>query len=186
MFFFIPDVRFATGIATYELKTKIMKEEFLQRIDENQGIIHKISILYARSNREREDLVQEIILQLWKSFPQFKGNAKFSTWMYRVAINTALMNHREKSFDLNQAEDLTGNRPISSNPFMETDNKDVISLYIAIDHLSPINKAIILLYLDDESYEEIADIMGMNVSNVGVRISRIKKQLKKIMEYENI
>lgn len=163
-----------------------MKEEFLQRINENQGIIHKISIVYARSNREREDLVQEIILQLWKSYPLFKGNAKFTTWMYRVAINTALINHREKSFDLSQAEDLTRIRSLNISAFNETDNKDVISLYIAIDHLNPVNKAIILLYLDEESYEEIADIMGLTVSNVGVRINRIKKQLKKIMDYESI
>ena len=163
-----------------------MKEEFLKLIDKNQGIIHKISIVYARSNREREDLVQEIILQLWRSFPRFKGNAKFSTWMYRVAINTALMHHRNKSFDLNQAEDLTGIRRIYHDTFSEPDNKDVMSLYIAIDQLTSLNKAIILLYLDEESYEEIAEIMGMTVSNVGVRISRIKKQLKKIMDYENI
>ena len=163
-----------------------MKEEFLKLIDENQGIIHKISIVYARSGRDREDLVQEIILQLWKSFPGFRGNAKFSTWMYRVAINTALTIYRERSLDLYQAENLTGIRSSGYNPFLEADNKDVTSLYLAIEHLSPVNRAIILLYLNDQTYDEIADITGMSVSNVGVRINRIKKQLKKIMDYESI
>jgi RNA polymerase sigma factor (sigma-70 family) len=163
-----------------------MKELFLKLVNENQGIIHKISIIYARSIREREDLVQEIILQLWKSFPGYKGNSKFSTWMYRVAINTALMTYREKSYDLNRAQSIAEMKNKYDDYFSKSTQENIISLYMAIDQLGPVDKAIIILYLEGNNYKEIADILGLSVSNVGVRINRTKIQLKKIVDYESV
>lgn len=141
-----------------------MKDQFLKLIGENQGIIHKISIIYAKSFHEREDLSQEIILQLWRSFPSYKGTSKFSTWMYRVAINTALMSQREKSVDLNLTESISCYKNKYDECFNKTNNENIISLYMAIDQLIPVNKAITILYLEDNNYGEIAEILGLTVS----------------------
>jgi len=182
-FYFISFVIFQVIFATYRIENRIMKEEFLQLIDKHQGIIHKISIIYSKTDEDKKDLFQEIVYQLWKSYPKYRGEAQFSTWMYRVALNTALMNMRNQSVSLADREKVelleTSHHKMLHHELIE----DILSLYMAIDQLSPVNKAIIILYLEQRTYEEISDILGLTKSNVGVRINRIKNELKKIIHY---
>lgn len=156
-----------------------MKNQFLKDIEINQGIIHKIVSIYEDDGEDKKDLFQEILYQLWKAYPKFEHRAAFSTWMYKIALNTALLRQRKK---------YAMKRKIASLQEENLENPGIpekkISLYMAIDHLNQIDKAIALLYLEQKEYQEIADIIGINRNNVGVRINRIKKQLKKVLDYE--
>jgi len=155
-------------------------EQFLDILEKNIGTIIKISRVYTNIAQDREDLMNDITLELWKSFKSFNGNAKISTWIYRVALNTS-MNYKRKRkkdslfFSLNdfKKEDIL--------PWLiEPDNSGESEvLYQCIDELDEMNKAIIMLYLDGNSHDEIAEITGISKSNVGTRICRIKEQLKK-------
>jgi len=147
----------------------------------HQGIIHKILSVYTSHEEERKDLLQEIMLQLWKSYPGFAERSAFSTWMYRVALNTALL-HRRKTMKEGLNIDNFKAQNIGKNDAPKDELR--ISLHMAIDQLKPVDKAIALLYLEQKSYDEIEAIMGMNKNNIGVRIKRIKDKLKKIFEYE--
>jgi len=155
-----------------------IKNRFLKLMDDHQGIVHHISALYANGLEERNDLSQEIILQLWRSFPSFQNQSKFSTWLYRVVLNTAISYLRKSKkiqwTTLEKAENIA----IDTNEVLD---EDIKHLYQAINQLSKIDRAITLLYLDEHSYEEMAEILGISSVNVGVRISRVKKRLKKIM-----
>ena len=147
-------------------------------MDEHQGIVHHISAMYANSLEERDDLSQEIILQLWRSFRSFQNQSKFSTWLYRVALNTAISSLRKsKKFQWTTLDKADG---IAIDPIDSLD-EDIRHLYQAINKLSKVDRAITMLYLEEYSYEEMAEILGITPINVGVRINRIKKRLKKIM-----
>jgi len=147
-------------------------------MDEHQGIVHHISAMYANSLEERDDLSQEIILQLWRSFRSFQNQSKFSTWLYRVALNTAISYLRKsKKFQWTTLDKADG---IAIDPIDNLD-EDIRYLYQTINKLSKVDRAITMLYLEEYSYEEMAEILGISPVNVGVRINRIKKRLKKIM-----
>ena len=147
-------------------------------MDEHQGIIHHVSTLYSNSKEERDDISQEIIFQLWRSFGSFQNQSKFSTWLYRVALNTAI-SHLRKS---KKTEWVSLKKSTENAIELADDLEDEISyLYQAINKLTKIDKAVVLLYLEEYNYEEMADILGISSVNVGVKINRIKKRLKKIM-----
>lgn len=158
-----------------------MKEEFLNMIEVNQGIIHKITAIYGSDKEDRKDLFQDIVLQLWKSYPSFEHRSAISTWMYRIALNTALLRKRKSRtwLPLSEAVSVQG----KSQPDIDM-NDHVISLYMAINQLGPLDKAIAFLYLEQKDYQEIADVLGMNKNTIGVRLNRIKVKLKKVLEYE--
>jgi RNA polymerase sigma-70 factor (ECF subfamily) len=158
-----------------------MKEKFLDLIEMHQGIIHKILSIYTYNEEEKKDLLQEIMLQLWKSYQSFSKRSSFSTWMYKVVLNTALLHKRNLHAEKKAKETLVDNLSLQ---FGIDKNDKIISLYMAIDQLGPIDKAITLLYLEQKKYQEIEDIIGIKKNNVGVRINRIKEKLKKIFEYE--
>lgn len=151
------------------------KKEFSERISEHQAIIHKVTMVYACNPTDREDLFQEICLQLWKSYPRFRGESKFSTWMYRVALNTAISNVR-KNRNKPGLEHLSENVQIVDE--VQPDQLQVRLLYQAISALNQIDKAIILLWLDEKSYDEIASIIGTTKGNVSVKLVRIKLRLE--------
>lgn len=161
-----------------------LKELFTELFEANIGIILKIAKAYTSTAQDREDLMNDIAFQLWKAFPRFKGRSKISTWIYRVALNTSLNYKRTRknkfvSFsDLNQ----TGSPTWLIEP---NDNQEIDLLYNCIDELNEINKAIIILYLDGNSHEEISEITGISKTNVGTRIGRIKEQLKRIANSKN-
>lgn len=159
-----------------------MKEEFLQNITSNQAIIHKVTRIYCDNVDDRKDLFQEILIQLWKSYGSFKEQSKFSTWMYRVAINTAITAFKrgaKKNIKAKFVSDL----PQVVDDEYDTDLEDNLNLlHSAIGQLTGIEKSIILLYLEDKSYEDIAEITGITQNYVRVKMNRIKKKLESLMK----
>ena len=154
------------------------KDTFIKAINKNIGLIFKVSSIYTHNNEDRNDLSQEIIYQLWKSFDSFQQKSSLSTWMYRVAMNVAIHNLKMT------------NRKVSTIPldeqfinFQDIDNSEIEKkwelLRRHIESLNLLDKGIIILYLDNKSHEEIAHIIGISKSNVGTKLSRIKEKLKK-------
>jgi len=158
-----------------------LSEQFLRVFEDNTGIIIKIARAFTRTSHDREDLINDIALELWKSFERFKGNSKISTWIYRVAINTS-MNYKRKKKKDSFFSFLDDFKKVDSFPWLiEQDNSSESEiLYNCIDELNEINKAIILLYLDGNSHDEISEIMGISKTNVGTRIGRIKEQIRNL------
>lgn len=153
------------------------QEAFIAIIKENEDLIYKVTKLYAHNREDAQDLYQEIVYQLWRSFDSFRQQAKLSTWMYRVALNTAITHvHKDKR---------RGHRvPLDEGLLHIMDEPDtgmqerIEELYRQIKTLSTVEKGIILLYLEGKNYEEIAAITGFTVSNVGTRLGRIKQKLQ--------
>jgi RNA polymerase sigma-70 factor (ECF subfamily) len=159
-----------------------METKFLDNINDNLGIIYKVCNIYTDSkSEEREDLFQEILYQLWKSYPHFKGFSKFSTWMYRVALNTAMMHSQHKKHKLEITDLELSHEQIEDSVEQFNKDEEIQQLYKAIATLSKIDKAIILLFLEEHSYEEIASLTGITKSNVSVKLVRIKQALKEKM-----
>lgn len=154
---------------------KSNKKALSELIEKNQAIIHKVTLIYTSTLADREDLFQEICLQLWRSFPNFREESKFSTWMYRVALNTAISNIRKQQKKI-VAEPLSNRLQIPAEPTDDAENAKL--LYAAISKLNRIDKAIILLWLEEKSYDEIASITGLTKSNVSVKLMRIKRKLE--------
>ena len=155
------------------------KAEFLATITKHSGIIHKICRMYRDRPEDREDLFQEIIYQLWKSYKRFKGESKVSTWLYRIALNTAMTAFRKKSPDVSYPTELPDLADESINDDqVERQRK----FFAALQRLNDADKAIITLYLEDLSYQQIAEISGINENNVGVKINRIKHKIKSLIE----
>lgn len=158
-----------------------MEKEFVKIISQNQGIIHKVCSIYCDSEEDRRDLFQEILAQLWKSFPSFRKESKFSTWMYRVAINTAITSFKKTKRQPDHSGIEIENFQLAEEEYDYGTEEQVKMLHQAIAHLSGIEKSIILLYLENKKYEEIAEITGITQNYVRVKMNRIKKKLKKFM-----
>ncbi len=157
------------------------KEQFLTVLEENIRIVQKIAGVYTRNVRDRDDLINDITLELWKSFRKFKGNSKVSTWMYRVALNTA-MNYQRKMTRDKMFSSLNDLKVEPVGWLNEDDNSEKTAvLNRCIEELDDLNKGIILLYLDGHSHKEISEITGISKTNVGTRIGRIKEQLKELV-----
>ena len=150
-------------------------------IGANQGIIHKVCNIYCDDLEDRNDLFQEILAQLWKSYPSFRKESKFTTWMYRVALNTAITSfkkiRRQPGFNRLTDQNLQIADEMSS---LEMD-ENILLLKQAVSKLSGIEKSIILLFLENKNYEEIAEITGITQNYVRVKMNRIKKKLKVLM-----
>jgi RNA polymerase sigma-70 factor, ECF subfamily len=156
---------------------KSTKEEFLEMLSSYQGILHKVSLVYFKNKSDREDNLQEIIYQLWKSYPSIRKHKSIGSWIYAVSINTSIsrvknvarIEFRETVPEILDRSDLIDN----------ISKKDSLQLLLnAIYNLDEVDKSIMLLYLEEKSYDEIADIIGISKSNVGVRINRAKETLK--------
>lgn len=153
-------------------------EDFIERVYGHIGIIYKICNMYAGES-EKSDLQQEIIYQLWKSYPSFKGNARFQTWMYKVALNTALLGLRKRNRKVLEVSHDGIDLPDESVVDNEKQSQ-IQELYKHISKLNDVDKAIIFLYLEQCSYEEIADITGLSIKNISVRLVRIKEKLREM------
>lgn len=153
------------------------EEKFVELIQNNQGLIFKVTTVYTNNKADQQDLYQDIVYQLWKSFDGFRNESKISTWMYRVALNTALTK-------LKKSTKKPKSIPIEKVVLQQTESYDPIYeeqlklVYAQIQKLNVLEKALILLLLEGKKYDEIADIIGITASNVGTKISRIKQKLK--------
>lgn len=156
-----------------------MQKAFLKIVDENQGIIYKVCKMYRDSSEDQEDLYQEIVLQLWKSFPKFRNDSKVSTWMYRIALNTAIATFRKNKIELEFKKTIPKDYHLN---YTEAPSKNEERMFEAIRTLYTAERALIALYLEDYSYREIAEITGITENYVGVKISRIKEKLKNILK----
>ena len=157
--------------------TEEQKKSFITLINEHQGLIHKVCILYETDKEARNDLFQEIVLQLWKSFSSFREQSKISTWLYRVALNTSIyFLKKDKRKPYTVPIDMAAQK--FTDEFDATETKQLKTLYEHIHQLSLLEKGIILLYLEGKSHEEIAAITGLSKTNVGTKLSRIKEKLK--------
>jgi len=161
-----------------------LEKEFVKIISENQGIIHKVCSIYCDSEEDGRDLFQEILAQLWKSYGSFRGQSKFSTWMYRVALNTAITDFKKirKQPDRNRLEVETVQ--LVHEEYDPEVEEQILLLHRAVARLTGIEKSIILLFLENRSYEEIAEITGITRNYVRVKMNRIKHKLKKYMDIE--
>lgn len=157
------------------------EKEFLSVLEQHLNMVVKIVNVYAYNNEDRKELMSDIVFELWKSYPKFRGESKVSTWLYRISLNVALKTKRKR--DNNKLLFVEELLTFNNTAFADTsDNQPVIDLlYRCIERLSPVNKAIILLYLDDKSNDEIAEVMGMTKTNVSTRLSRIREELRVCM-----
>jgi len=149
------------------------KNNFIEIISENENIIHKITSFYTDNKQDKEDLYQEVVLNLWKAFANFQNKSKVSTWMYRIALNVAVTQIRKNK----KAPQKTSlNEQIKDE--IEIENDLLEKLYLKIKKLNELEKALILLYLEDKTYKIISEITGLSETNVATKLSRIKQKLK--------
>lgn len=161
--------------------TKELEHSFITELERNQNIVHKVCRIYTSNKDQHNDLFQEITIQLWKAYPKFRGDSKFSTWMYRVALNTAITLYRKSKRSVKTQDYETVLFKIKSEDYDDTEEEQLKIMYKAIKQLSDIEKALIFLYLEDKNYREIAQTIGITEVNARVKMNRIKTKLKKIL-----
>jgi RNA polymerase sigma-70 factor, ECF subfamily len=158
-----------------------LEQSFVTQLKENQNIVHKICRLYTSGKDAHNDLFQEITIQLWKAFPKFRGDSKFSTWAYRVGLNTAITLYRKSTRSI-ATTDMEGKKQfIAPDDYNFEEEEQIKLLYKAVQQLNDIEKALVFMYLEDKDYEEIAETLGITEVNARVKMNRIKGKLKKIV-----
>ena len=160
---------------------EVLEKSFVQQLQENQNLIHKICRLYTDSEDAHKDLFQEITIQLWKAYPKFRGDSKFTTWAYRVGLNTAITLYRKKSRTLSTIEFDNTIHKINQEEYNYEEEEHIKLLYQAVHQLNDIDKALVFMYLEDKDYGEIAETLGISEVNARVKMNRIKGKLKKIL-----
>lgn len=170
------------------MKDRLQKHRFEILLREHSRVIFKVAAIYAREPEDRRDLAQEISVQLWRSFARYdERQAKFSTWLYRIALNVAISQARRRTGALaERVEPLEQHHleTIGGGEAMPEPDERLAALYAFIGQLDPLNRALILLYLEDRGYVEIAEILGISETNVATKISRIKQRLRGQMTAE--
>ncbi len=160
---------------------KEIQHNFVELLEKHQNIVHKVCRLYTNNYDAHNDLFQEIAIQLWKAYPKFRGDSKFSTWMYRVALNTAITLYRKSKRTVNTTEFDAVQFKIKSEDYDDTDEQQLKLLYKAVQQLNDIEKALVFLYLEDKSYREISETMGISEVNARVKMNRVKTKLRTIL-----
>jgi RNA polymerase sigma factor (sigma-70 family) len=154
-----------------------LQDEFQKLIEEHKKILYKVCNSYCRNRDARDDLAQEIIVQLWRSFERFDKRYRFSTWMYRIALNVAISFYRSESartrLVISDEEQL-----VQAVDAPESEPEEIAMLYRFIDGLDPLNKALALLYLDGNTYTEIASVLGISETNAATKINRLKNKMR--------
>jgi RNA polymerase sigma factor (sigma-70 family) len=155
----------------------LTKDDFIKLIKQHEGIIFKITSVYTENKDDQQDLYQDIVYQLWKYFDSFRNESKFSTWMYRVALNTAitrLKREKRRGYTV-EIDQVILPEVTNADPIVE---ERINMMYSQIRKLNDLDKGLVLLLLEGKSYQEIAEISGLSASNVGTRLSRVKQKLK--------
>ena len=160
---------------------KELEHSFVELLETHQNIIHKVCRLYTNGYDAHNDLFQEITIQLWKAYPKFRGDSKFSTWMYRVALNTAITLYRKSKRKIQTQEFSNIQFKIKAEDYDDTEEQQLKLMYNAIKELNDIEKALVFLYLEDKNYSEISDTLGITEVNTRVKMNRVKTKLKQIL-----
>ena len=158
-----------------------LEKNFLSDFEKNQNIVHKICRIYTTNQDQHNDLFQEITIQIWKNYSKFRGESKFSTWMYRVSLNTAITLYRKSSRSIKTQDFSEVSFKIKAEDYDDTKDKQLKALYDGIRELNDIEKALIFLYLEDKPYKEIAKTLGISEVNARVKMNRSKEKLRKIL-----
>lgn len=154
------------------------ESEFLTLLEANQGILHKVCRMYARAEEARRDLFQDIVVQMWRAWPNFRRDSKVSTWMYRIALNVAISGLRRPVLPTETLTEAQHRLPAT-----EPDASDQVArLYAALDRLNRVEKSLALLLLEDYSYEEMAGITGLDAGHLRVKLFRIREKLKTLLQ----
>jgi RNA polymerase sigma-70 factor (ECF subfamily) len=159
------------------METKELEKEFLEVIEAQKRTIYKVCYIYANNQDDLDDLFQETVLNLWKSFPRYRGDSKLVTWVYRIAMNTCITFLR-RSGTRPQAIPLSAD--MAQIAADEGTAAQLQELYKLINQLGKLERALILLWLEERSYQEMADILGISKTNVAVKLNRVKEKLKKM------
>lgn len=160
---------------------KDLEDKFVRHLEKNQNIVHKICRIYTNDQASHKDLFQEITIQLWKAFPKFRGDSKFSTWMYRVALNTAITLYRKKKRGIQTQDYDSVHFRIQAEDYDHETEQHLKLMYRAVKELNDIDKALVFLYLEDKNYREISETLGISEVNARVKMNRIKTRLKTII-----
>ncbi len=152
---------------------------FLEQLRQNQGIIYKLVALYANDAEEKKDLYQEVLLQAWKGWASYRGDAKFSTWLYRICLNT-IFTQKRKKHRLDYKDNLEGIAPAVQNSSVQ--KEDALRLQQAIRQLAETDRALISMHLDGYENSEVAEIIGISNNHVSVKLHRIKQQLANLLK----
>ena len=155
-------------------------QRFLRLVDSYKQVIYKVCFMYATDDETISDLYQEVVLNLWTAFPRFRSESKPSTWVYRISVNTCIS---RLSHNIKQPKTVSITTSMADLFPEESEREQLKELYQLISQLGELERALILLWLDNKSYEEIAEILGISVSNVGVRINRVKARLRKMSNH---
>lgn len=161
--------------------SKELEATFIKELEENQNIVHKICRLYTNDQDAHNDLFQEVTIQLWKAYPKFRGDAKFSTWMYRVALNTAITLYRKSKRTVTTQAFETVEFKIEDKTEHDESAEQIALLYTAIKQLNDIEKALVFLYLEDKNYKEISETLGISEVNARVKMNRVKTKLTNLI-----
>jgi len=167
------------------LQPIVSKEEFVRLIDQHRPLLYKLCNLYCPSRPDREDLLQDIVIQLWKSYPNFRGESKFSTWLYRIALNTAISGLRKQKKRTGAFTPENQHWQQQDIDYRQEKEAQFKQLYSAIDLLTAIERALVMLYLEDKSYQEMEEILGINENSLRVKMNRIKEKLRKLTKEAN-
>ncbi|WP_291868872.1 sigma-70 family RNA polymerase sigma factor [Maribacter sp.] len=160
---------------------KELEHQFVTNLQSNQNIVHKVCTLYTNDKDAHKDLFQEITIQLWKAYPKFRGDAKFSTWMYRVALNTAITLYRKSKRTIRTQDYDSVIFKIKADEYDETEEQQLKLMYKAVKQLGDIDKALVFLYLEDKDYREISETLGISEVNARVKMNRVKTKLRTIL-----
>lgn len=154
-----------------------LEKRFVEMIKQNERVIYKVCSFYISDEEPLNDLYQDVVCNLWVAYPRFRGECSLSTWIYRVALNTCISGLRKKKRSI-QSVELSHIQDAFIQP--EDLTTEIKELYRLIHQLKSLERAVILLYLEEKSYQEIADITGLSLSNVAVKLKRIKEKLVKM------
>ena len=155
------------------------EKQFENLVSENELLIYKVCRMYGYTEDDRQDLYQEIVIQLWRSFPKFEGRSKFSTWLYRIALNVAITHLRRQKDFIDSYEPGKLPQHIDQDSSQE-EEEQLKLLYKTIEQLNQVEKAIIMLYMEEKTYEEMEEILGMSQGNLRVKMKRIKDKIREL------
>lgn len=159
-----------------------IQDAFVRLVSEHRGMLYKVCRLYCFTESDRQDLFQEIVFQLWRSYPRFRGEARISTWLYRIALNTAISGLRKQRGLITSVDPDRLPTELQDIQYPPEKEQKIQQLYAAIDKLTEVEKALTMLYLEDRSYNEMEEILGISQNNLRVKMNRIREKLRKITQ----